>query len=76
LARLHFIENILKEEGDPLKKLIVFCILILATNSYAADSGYHIIKRLKVGGEGGWDYITIDGAERRLYISEVPMSWL
>ena len=52
-----------------MKKFIIFCILILATNSYAADSGYHIIKRLKVGGEGGWDYLTVDDAARRLYIS-------
>jgi YVTN family beta-propeller protein len=52
-----------------MKKIIIFCILVLAANSYAADSGYHIIKRLKVGGEGGWDYLTVDGAARRLYIS-------
>jgi DNA-binding beta-propeller fold protein YncE len=52
-----------------LKKIILFCCLVLATNSYAADSGYHIIKRLKVGGEGGWDYLTVDDAARRLYIS-------
>ncbi len=52
-----------------MKKMIVFCILILAVNSFGADSGYHIIKRLKVGGEGGWDYLTVDGAARRLYIS-------
>ena len=43
--------------------------LVLAADSHAADSGYHIIKRLKVGGEGGWDYLTVDGAARRLYIS-------
>ena len=52
-----------------MKKLIIFFILILATTSYAADTGYHIVKRLKVGGEGGWDYLTIDGVARRLYIS-------
>ncbi len=52
-----------------MKKLIIFCSLILAANSYAADSGYHILKRLKVGGEGGWDYLTVDGPARRLYVS-------
>ena len=52
-----------------MRKMIVFCILILAVNSFGADSGYHIIKRLKVGGEGGWDYLIVDGAARRLYIS-------
>jgi len=44
-------------------------MLAVAVNSFAADPGYHVIKRLKVGGEGGWDYLTMDGAARRLYIS-------
>ena len=52
-----------------MNKFIVFCLLVIAANSYAGDSGYHIIKKLKVGGDGGWDYLTIDDAARRLYIS-------
>ena len=52
-----------------MKKLFVFCLLIIAANSYAGDSGYHVIKRLQVGGDGGWDYLTIDDVARRLYIS-------
>ena len=40
-----------------------------AADSPATGPGYHLIKRLKVGGEGGWDYLTVDGAARRLYIS-------
>jgi DNA-binding beta-propeller fold protein YncE len=44
-------------------------MLALTASAYAADSGYHIIKKLKLGGEGGWDYLTVDGAARRLYIS-------
>jgi DNA-binding beta-propeller fold protein YncE len=32
-------------------------------------SGYHLIKKVKLGGEGGWDYLTVDPASRRLYIS-------
>jgi DNA-binding beta-propeller fold protein YncE len=52
-----------------LKKFVLFCCLVFTANSYAADSGCHVIKRLKVGGEGGWDYLTVDGAARRLYIS-------
>ena len=52
-----------------MKKFIVFCLLAIAVNSYAGGSGYHIIKKLQVGGEGGWDYLTIDDVARRLYIS-------
>ncbi|MDT7809282.1 MAG: hypothetical protein QOJ70_3095 [Acidobacteriota bacterium] len=30
---------------------------------------YHIVKQFKLGGEGGWDYLTIDPKARRLYVS-------
>ena len=35
----------------------------------AAGPGYHVVKSFKVGGEGGWDYLTTDPGARRLYIS-------
>jgi DNA-binding beta-propeller fold protein YncE len=44
-------------------------ISLLATFSPAADSGYHVIKTYKLGGEGSWDYLNLDSASRRLYIS-------
>ena len=31
--------------------------------------GYHLIKTYKLGGDGGWDYLTFDRASNRLYIS-------
>jgi YVTN family beta-propeller protein len=34
-----------------------------------STSGYHVIKQVKLGGEGGWDLLTIDAKARRLYIS-------
>jgi DNA-binding beta-propeller fold protein YncE len=35
----------------------------------AGASGYHIIKTVPVAGEGGWDYLIVDSAARRLYLS-------
>ena len=35
----------------------------------AAATGYHILSEIPVGGEGGWDYLTVDSAARRLYVS-------
>ncbi|HEY1423799.1 MAG TPA: hypothetical protein VGF20_10120, partial [Candidatus Acidoferrum sp.] len=32
-------------------------------------SGYHISKTIPVGGEGFWDYATVDSDGRRIYIS-------
>jgi YVTN family beta-propeller protein len=38
-------------------------------SSAAGKSSYHLIKKVKLGGEGGWDYLTVDPASRRLFIS-------
>jgi len=35
----------------------------------AVDTGYKITKKFTVGGEGGWDYIAVDGDARRIYVS-------
>lgn len=49
--------------------LLLFCSLLMSTFSYAAEPGYHVIKKLHIGGDGGWDYLTVDSAARRLYLS-------
>lgn len=33
------------------------------------DSGYRVIKKFSLGGEGGWDYLTADPEGHRLYIA-------
>ena len=35
----------------------------------AGPSGYHLLKKISVGDEGGWDYLTFESATRRLFIS-------
>jgi len=52
-----------------VKKLVLFFTLIFATITCAEHVGYHVIKKLQLGGEGGWDYLTVDSEARRLYIS-------
>ena len=32
-------------------------------------AGYHLIKKTVLGGEGGWDYLALDGAARTMYIT-------
>lgn len=34
-----------------------------------SPAGYKVAQRINLGGEGGWDYLTIDPETRRLYIS-------
>ncbi len=52
--------------------LIVVCWALLfegAALCLAADDDYHLTMKYVLGGEGGWDYITLDAATRRLYLS-------
>lgn len=35
----------------------------------AGPSGYHVLKNIPIGGEGGWDYATTDPVGRRIYVS-------
>jgi hypothetical protein len=50
-------------------KTFFYCSLVLGAFAYAADPGYHAIQKIPLGGEGGWDYLTVDSAARRLYVS-------
>jgi len=40
-----------------------------ATAQTAGGSGYHLVKKVKLGGAGGWDYLEVDPATHRLFIS-------
>ncbi len=55
----------------PASVLYVFGLLLVAFAALprAAASGYHVLSEIKIGGEGGWDYPTVDSAARRLYLS-------
>jgi DNA-binding beta-propeller fold protein YncE len=46
-----------------------FVVICLAASSFAAAPGYHVTATYKVGGDGGWDYLTTDASARRVYIS-------
>jgi DNA-binding beta-propeller fold protein YncE len=52
-------------------RLLVFVLSVslAAIAGAAAGSGYHVVTTYKVGGDGGWDYLTADSDARRLYIS-------
>jgi len=54
-----------------MRKLLVLglSVALLPCALFAASTGYHILNEIKIGGEGGWDYLTVDSAARRLYVS-------
>jgi hypothetical protein len=43
--------------------------MIALTAHAAVDSPYHVLRVVKVGGEGGFDYVKADAVDRRLYIT-------
>ena len=47
-------------------------LVLVSTSSPRADSpaaAYKIVKKIPLGGEGGWDYLTMDSENHRLYIT-------
>jgi YVTN family beta-propeller protein len=53
---------------NQMRKLFIVALLSPAL-LLAASTGYHVTGEIKIGGEGGWDYATVDSAARRLYVS-------
>ncbi len=56
--------------------LAIICIATLAASGpallaapAASQAGYRIIKKIPIPGQGSWDYLTVDEAARRLYVS-------
>jgi hypothetical protein len=41
----------------------------LAVPNCRAEGPYKLLKEIQVGGEGGWDYLSVDQDARRLYVS-------
>jgi len=59
------------EKGNFMRCWVpVLLVLIIASVALAAAGpGYKVVNTLKIGGDGGWDYLTADANARRLYIS-------
>ena len=45
----------------------MFCLA--AATMGRAEEPYHLIKEIPVGGTTGWDYLSVDSAAQRLYVS-------
>jgi DNA-binding beta-propeller fold protein YncE len=43
--------------------------LIASFLAMGADGPYRLVAKIDVGGEGGWDYASVDSPARRLYVS-------
>jgi YVTN family beta-propeller protein len=52
-----------------LKAVVLILGVLVVSSSFAAPAGYHLLKKHVLGGEGGWDYMALDGRTRLLYVT-------
>ena len=52
-----------------MKLKVILSALALSTTLALAATGYHVMQTYKIGGDGGWDYLTVDANARHLFIS-------
>ena len=54
-----------------MNKFLIAIVLSvnLLTASAQTPSSFHVTKKIAVPGQGGWDYLAVDEAARRLYVS-------
>lgn len=54
-----------------IQRLLIGLAVVLSSVALprAADEPYRLVKEIHVGGEGGWDYLSVDSAAKRLYVS-------
>ena len=53
------------------KVVVSFCLLLVvfAFAGTASSKDYTLLKKVQLGGEGGWDYLAVDTVNGRLFIS-------
>lgn len=49
--------------------IVMGCVAAWPVCATAQTGPLQVLKTLKVGGPGGWDYLTVDSATQRLYVS-------
>jgi YVTN family beta-propeller protein len=47
--------------------ILIMCLSVIGQAQSTTE--YHIVKKIPIGGEGGWDYITFDARSHRLFVS-------
>ena len=64
------IKNLINRQHHPLTGIVLLGILLFTNSSITnAQNKYTPSKEIAVGGEGGWDYLSVDSGARRLYVS-------
>jgi DNA-binding beta-propeller fold protein YncE len=49
--------------------LVAAVMILTSFVPVEAANGYHLLREIPVTGDGGWDYLSVDSAMRRLYVT-------
>ncbi len=52
-----------------LAEVTLFLLFLAASWAAPSGGGYSVVKKISIPGDGSWDYLTVDEAARRLYVS-------
>jgi len=53
-----------------LLSLLALSVMLFSVDQLKAQtSSFHLIKKTVIGGEGGWDYLSVDSKNDRIYVS-------
>src|SRR5207248_4287706 len=50
------------------RNLLTLGLLLLGLQPALAQTDWQVVKTFEIGGQGGWDYLTIDPQTHRLYV--------
>src|ERR1022692_3520025 len=62
--------------NERLTKSLSLPVLLLAfcASAFAAPPTYKVITKIKIGGPASWDYVYVDSANHRLYVSHATQT--
>jgi YVTN family beta-propeller protein len=52
-----------------MQNIAILLICLSAIGIAQNSTGYHLVKKIAVGGEGGWDYLTFNSQSHQLFVS-------
>ncbi len=66
-TEVHFLMSLRHRQFIMIATASIWCTV--CTPYSRADGPYRLLKEIPVGGDGGWDYLSIDESARRLYVT-------
>ena len=57
-----------------LTGVLFLAFMMIQTLSLTAQPNFKIARKIAVGGDGGWDYINVDGNASRIYVSHTSIA--